>query len=178
MFPNTIDLKLMVDDVRRAYERKGFRARTFPFSYCTPEVGPVTDNVIRTATLETDRDSLFIWCGITATLRDTEHGINMAAGASIFSGLEVLGKAYKITGAQLAPWTSYTGAGLMPHVFGFPLILVPGERVRASWVNVEETFDRAFMALLGAKLFTTPYTRDLIYPDHDEAIVFPEKAAS
>lgn len=175
MYAHGIDLTLMIDDVRIAYERRGFRARTAAFSYTTPPQGPSGGSkALFSDDLLTSNDSIFVWCGVTGYLLDTEHGGSSGVDAAVFASLEIMGPRYRLAGPFQEPWTAFSGSAMLPHLFAFPILLVPGERVRVEWIDLEEAFDHATFSLIGAKLWTTPYTAELIYPQHDETIVFPE----
>lgn len=172
----THDLAIMADDVRDAYERRNYRASTRFFTYQTPRVDTGgTPFIPVEATTQIDGDSLFVWCGITGTLRDEHPAVS--GGAAVFFRITILSSLYQLTGKDFTPWGACTGVGEAPHVFGIPIILVPGERVRVEWEVVEEQGQGSQLTLIGFKLFTQPYTREILQAVHDQAITFDEKAA-
>lgn len=172
------DLAIMADDIRAAYERKNYRASTRFFTYQTPIATDPGGFIPAVVTLETDRDSLFIWCAMSDRVLDMDHGGGQSGHLAVFLRVTVVGTGYKITGNRMAPHSVCTGAGEAPHVFGIPIVLIPGERVTAEWLNVEEQFAGAQLTLIGFKLYTQPYTREILQAVHDQDITFNETAGA
>jgi hypothetical protein len=179
MYSYQLDMFYMLDDVRRAYEKAGHRASTRLFTYST---APKTDiGALGTpaqpipASVRTDHDSIFVWCGLIASIRDNDHDTFTDAELAVFARVTHEGPNYQLTGPNFTQYAHFTGSGQSPHLFGFPYLLGPSSRVTVEWLHVEESFNLATMVLLGAKLFTTPETSDLLQPEHDYALVFPEK---
>lgn len=161
------DMRIMLDDVCLAYRQAGYEVSTRAFQYHSERV-TVTDAAPRRtpAVVQVDEDSLFIWTGLSYFNNDTDHGGMMSQYAGLRLTLRLLSSDAMIIGPDLIPAPAALGSGEAPHLFGYPIILKPGEEVAVAWAQAGEGGANVQIGLLGCKLFTKPYTRDAIYPSH------------
>ena len=166
MYAFTIDEMLMLDETRLAYERRGHKVQTRAFSYSTPPVLLLPVQTVAAPVLfATDKDSLYVWTGLLHSERDTDHfgGFGDASGLTV--RIELMGTAFLLTGDGNRLVGRMSGSGEWPHLFSYPLILPPGERVVATFRGGNNGTDQVQLTTLGAKLYTDPYTTATYGPD-------------
>lgn len=166
------DLKLMADDVARAYRRAGFRVRTaaYDLSFGDADVtgGPTgvdagPDVIVQA---DTEPDAFFVWLASSISIRDEADPPN---GEESWLEAAVLQIRDERSGWRLAgpdrvlPHQIIAGQQGAPAILGFPYIFPPGSTVTVLFGNHRDTHLR--LTLHGIKLFTEPYTERLILPD-------------
>jgi hypothetical protein len=172
MWAYTIDAKLMADDVGRAYRQRGFATKSFQHTFSFPRLSPATLNTRATSTITLDSDALFVCVGLVASKR--QGGFHTAVAGLGLKLVDLAGN-YSFAGAEPLPSEAFTGSAESPYIFGFPYVFAPNARVKADVIHLSGSglsaaptttavlFD---LALIGVKLYTTPYTRDVFQPEH------------
>lgn len=164
------DLALMIDDVSAAYRRAQFKTWTLAHQYSSERFRTMVDaDTVDGALVERiqiDDDSLFICAGINMSARDNDHQLDLSAFIGALLTIRLESSGYYIAGPVPQPFATCTGTGEALHLFGYPLVLPPGERLRFNqWFNEDQT-DSVIITLAGAKMYTRPYTRSIVLPDH------------
>jgi hypothetical protein len=161
---HTIDVKLMADDVARAYRRAGFKVHTSPFCYSFPMADNAGQNVDVPVVTETDRDSIFVWLSTSVFMFDQSiPSHRWFAGQSL--QITHLDTGYKVVGPdRVLPHQLLTGVDGADRILGFPYVFPPGSRILATFRDAGDESE-IFLSLNGVKLFTTPYTRTALLPD-------------
>ncbi len=169
MWSYTIDLKLMGDDVALAYRRAGFKVKTHTFFYNFPQLTAVNLNDRASTLLSIDQDSLYVVLALSHYKRQADTRLTALLGC----GLKItdLQNSYTFGDVDLVPSEAIAGSGEAPSILPFPYILVPGSKVRAEIVNLNGATVFAgfkvdlFLCLIGLKLITTPFTKQIIMPE-------------
>ena len=167
MWAQTIDLKLMADDVARAYRNARFEVFTqearYSFDPVTLTVGGATDEAF--VTTQTDRDSIFAWLATAVTGTSTEQANQVDFGLGYNIQITDLSTGYGVVGPdRLAPHQGICGTGEAPHILGFPYVLGPGARITARFRQGGHA-SVVRLTLIGVKLYTTPYTTRVLIPE-------------
>jgi len=172
MWQHTIDRRIMADDVGRAYRRAGFRVKSDQHTFSFPRLSPATLNTRATVTIQIDRDALFVW---VATCSSKRQGGFASSVAGLGLQITDLSTRYSFAGPDLLPSEAFTGSAESPYILPFPYIFAPGSTVRADVIHLSGgglsaapgttpvLFD---LSLIGMKLWTIPYTRDVLQPEH------------
>jgi len=173
MWQHTIDRRVMVDDVGRAYRNAGLRiTQTAQHHYSFPRLSPALLNDRANAIIQLDPDALFVW---VATVSSKRQGGFHTSVAGLGLQITDMQTRYSFAGPDLLPSEALTGSAESPYILGFPYIFAPGSRVRADVIHLSGggfsaapgttavLFD---LSLVGVKLWTVPYTRDVIQPEH------------
>lgn len=172
MWAYTLDAKLMIDDVARGYRARQFRVKTEQATFSFPRLSPALLNDRASATIQLDQDAIFVCAGLVSSKR--QGGFHTSI-AGLGLKLTDLAGQYNFAGPDPLPSESFTGSAESPYFFGFPYIFAPGARVKADVIHLSGSglsaaptttavlFD---LALIGVKMWTTPYTKDVIQPEH------------
>lgn len=178
MQDHLLDVKLMADDVLMAYRGKGFKAWTESFNYNLPLVpgtligigdgGP--GRVDPPPRFAIDADSLYVWLATALIQRNVTDPFGGAEAANMPTNalrcrISTMSDSYQLNGPGFRPIEALTGVGEWPHFFAYPMILAPSETVLVELDMADESA-RTELTLIGVKLFTEPYTRTIIRPDH------------
>lgn len=172
MWQHTIDAKLMIDDVARAYRAAGFKSvNTVAYTYSFPRLAPAVLNAQANNTIQLDQDAVFVWIGTMASKRQGGFHTSVAGLSLKITDLE---GTYSLAGPDPMPSEAFTGSAESPYIFAFPYVNPPGARFRVDVVHLSgsgfsanpDTTPVLFdLSLFGCKLFTVPYTRDVILPE-------------
>lgn len=173
MWQHTIDRKLMIDDVGRAYRNAGFQiTKTEAHFYTFSRLSPAVLNDRASETIQLHRDALFIWI---ATVSSKRQGGFCSSVAGLGLQITDMQTRYSFAGPDLLPSEAFTGSAESPYILAYPYIFAPGSRVRADVIHLSGgglsaapgttpvLFD---LTLLGAHLYTRPYTTDVIQPEY------------
>lgn len=174
MWSYTQDMKLMADDISLAYRRAGFDVRTYSYYHTFPPLVVANLNDVANATIAQEGDSLFAWLATCAGLRQngfqlTTQGLGLKM-TDVQSGFTLAGDAFR-------PHDAIVGSAESPYIMAFPWILRPHDRIRAEVIhfagiapaivpNPETTPITFQLTLLGIRIYTFPFTRKLILPEH------------
>ena len=172
--PYDADAKLMADDVGLAYRRAGFGVTTRYYTYSFPHLTVATLGAVDRQELQIDSDSFFVWCGLAIQIfAQGKIGVeSFTAGL----GLKILDPqtgynlaASSAAGVEHLPHQAFTGSAEAPYLFAYPYILGPGSRLIASAKQQQGVDGQpidADLSCIGFRLYTSPYTKVLIYPEH------------
>lgn len=174
MWAFTQDMKLIADDVGLAYRRAGFEVRTYTYykTFAPLVVAALNDRA--NASIQQEPDSLFAWIGTCAGLR--QNGIQHTTQGLGLKMIDVQSGA-TLAGEDFRPHEAITGAAESPYIMPFPWILRPRERIRAEVIhfagigpatipNPNTTPITFQLTLIGIRIYTFPFTRKLILPEH------------
>ncbi len=170
-----MDTKLMADDVALAYRRAGFKVRTHPYFLTFPDIVLATLNTKAFAQVSTDTDSLFVMLQIN---HRKQYGLFPVAEAGCGMKITDLQNSYTFGEQDLVPSESIAGSGEAPSILAFPYTLAPGSRLRAEAIhlaghnpggtvfpNPDTTSITVTVTIVGVKLVTWPFTRQILMPE-------------
>lgn len=174
MWAYTQDMKIMADDVSLAYRRAGFDVRTYAFYHTFDPLAVAALNAKANGTIQQEGDSLFAWLATCGALRQngrqhTTQGLGLKL-TDVQSG-------YNFSGRDFRPHEAVAGSAESPYIMPFPWILQPYDRVRAEVIhfagigpttipNPDTTPITYQLTLLGIRIYTFPFTRKGILPEH------------
>ena len=166
--PYSLDLKLMADDVICAYRRKGFQAWTYEYRYPTNRVVmPGSAAQLRPEPISFLPDCLFIWLGTFITIRNSNgvEGFRPTIGVQLKdadSGYVFSSIAFGQIPAQLQ-----AGSAGDPYILPCPYLFRPAGRAVVTFQTLNTAvLGTVQLDLWGVALYTKPFTRDLLFPEH------------
>lgn len=174
MWAYTQDMKIMADDIGLAYRRAGFTVRTYTHYHSFDPLVVATLNARANGTIAQEGDSLFAWIATCAGLR--QNGLQLTT-QGLGLKLTDIQSGFTFSGNQFRPHEAITGSAESPYIMPFPWMLRPHERIRAeilhfagigpTTVPAPETTPITFqLTLLGIRIYTFPFTRKIILPEH------------
>lgn len=165
-----VDLKLMLDEVRLGYTRRGFDAWTKPYTYSSNlETSEPLQPAYNETVIRIDSDSFFVWLAIESAVISQEHGPGNIAQVA-FQG-HTTRFIQKSTGFRFAdnkyrlPGYVFEGSGEAPYILPFPFLFPPSDALSIEHTSLFLDQPRVQTQLIGAKLFTRPWTEEIILPE-------------
>lgn len=168
------DVKLGMDDLLLAYRRAGFDAWYQEFTYSTPRFNATNapasgQPTVVPQNIQLDTDSLFVWAATGAAEFRAGAGptvlvLHQALSVKISDG----DGDYEFTqNSRQNPVQYIAGVGGAPFVLPWPYVFKPGGKVLFEWRWYSQVFSPVGVQLnlFGAKLFTRPYTFQVLCAD-------------
>jgi hypothetical protein len=162
------DLKTMGDDVALAYRRKGWKVWTQDFMYPTRRVVmPGDARQTRPEPILFQPDSIFCWLATEVTIANAANAIGYrpTVGFRIFD----TSSSYKFSQQEFGelPAQLHSGQGGSQFLLSFPYLFRPGGRAQVVFRTLNTAaLGTILLTLWGLKIYTRPFTRDLLYPEH------------